>query len=284
MAFSHLLGAFSLVVTQFQAISSYAAVLARLNALADAVQPSPEETRTLRITEDDDRVVYERVTLRAPRDGRVLVDDLSIEIPSGTRVLIRSADAAAREALVHATAGMWASGTGRIARPRLERIAFLPERPFVPPGTLREVLLGNGVGTAPAAASDEDIRGVLTTLGMEDLVASTRGLDAEEDWSDVLSLRKQQLLSVARVVLTRPRFVYLDHPGRTLDAERISAALQALCACRTTCVTIVSPEEEAEHLEHFDALLEIGEAGRWSWRPIRDGKIVDDGARRVGLP
>ncbi|MEW6267732.1 MAG: SbmA/BacA-like family transporter [Thermodesulfobacteriota bacterium] len=288
MAFAHLLGAFSLVVTQFQAISSYTAVLARLNALAEAVVPPPADARRLRITEADDHVAYEHVTLRAPRDGRVLVDDLTATIPSGTRVLVRSGDSAAREAIVHATAGMWGNGSGRIVRPALREIAFLPERPFVPPGTLRDVLLGNGDGSAAASASDADVHRVLATLGIDEVVQRGGGLDSEEDWTDVLSLREQQLLSIARVVLTRPRFVFLDHPGRTLDAERIDRALSALCACRTTCVTIASLDDEAEHLGHYDALLEIGDAGRWSWRPIRDGKIVESAeqeeAQRASLP
>lgn len=284
MAFSQLLGAFSLVVTQFGAISSYAAVLARLNALADAVQPPPSSTATLRITEDPDHVAYEHVTLRAPRDARVLLDDLTLTIPSGTRVLVRSDDSTARQAIVEATAGMWPDGSGVIARPRMGEIAFLPERPFVPPGTLRDVLLGNGDGTHAADASDEDVHRVLDTLGIDELVRKSGGLDREESWSDVLSLREQQLLSIARVVLTRPRFVFLDHPGRTLDAERIDKALSALCACQTTCVTIASAEDEAEHLSHYDALLEIGEAGRFRWRQIHEGNIVQQEAPRASLP
>ena len=74
MAFSQLLGAFSLVVTQFGVISSYAAVLARLNALVDAVQAPAADASTLGVTEAGERIVYEHVTLRASRDERVLVD------------------------------------------------------------------------------------------------------------------------------------------------------------------------------------------------------------------
>ena len=281
MAFSQLLGAFSLVVTQFGVISSYGAVLARLDALARAVSAPPGAADALRTVEADDRVAYDRVTLRSPRDARVLVDDLTVAIPSGTRVLVRSADGVAREAILAATAGMWQNGAGTVTRPRLGRIAFLPERPFVPPGTLREVLLGNGDGTAAAVATDDEVHGVLASLAVDEVVQRAGGLDVQEDWGDVLSLREQQLVTIARVVLTRPSFVFLDHPGRTLDAERIDRALSALCACRTTCVTIASTDEEIEHLGHFDALLEIGEGGRWSWRPIREGRIVEQEAPRA---
>lgn len=284
MAFSQLLGAFSLVITQFGVISSYAAVLARLNALVDAVEPPALDASALRVNEGGERIVYEHVTLRAARDARVLIDDLSVTIETGTRVLVRSADSAAREAIVEATAGIWTNGSGTITRPPLGAVAFLPERPFVPPGTLREVLLGNGDGSAAATASDADVHRVLETLGIDDVVQRGGGLDREEHWADVLSLREQQLLSIARVVLTRPRFVFLDHPGRTLDAERIDRALSALCACQTTCVTVASAEDEAEHLGHYDALLEIGQAGRFRWRPIREGNVVEQEAPRASLP
>lgn len=286
MAFSHLLGAFSLVVTQFQTISSYAAVLARLNALADRLQPAEHPTPTLTVIEDDERIAYRGLTLRAPRDGRVLIDDLSVEIPRGVRVLVRSDDGAARQALVRVTAGMWDEGTGTVVRPRPGRIAFLPERPYLPPGTLREVLLANGDGAEGVreSGSDEPIGRVLESLGVAEVIARAGGLDAEHDWDDLLSLHEQQMVSIARVVLRRPSFVFLDHPARTLDAERVACALSVLCGCGTTCVTIASGEEEQENLAHYDAHLEIAPGGRWTWREVRDGIIAGDEPVRASVP
>src|SRR5262249_22427695 len=103
MAFSTLLGALSLVVTQFQSISSFAAVIARIGSLVDALEGvRPAGTGPLEIREDAARVAYEDVSLRAPRDDHVLVRDLSVSIPHGTNVLIAGPNDAAQVALFRA--------------------------------------------------------------------------------------------------------------------------------------------------------------------------------------
>lgn len=280
MAFSTLLGAFSLVVTQFQTISSYAAVMARLNVLIDALTPRANGNGVT-VVEDGERVAWEHLTLRAPRDRRVLVHDLSVETLRGTRLLVRSPDNAARTALVHATASIFHDGEGRVIRPPLGHLAFLPERPYLPPGTLREVLVGELDG---AGVSDEELLRVIHDLRAERVLERVGGLDHEEDWSDALSLREQELLAIARVIVSRPTFVILSNPGRTLDQEHIDLALKALCGCEVTCITFTGIDEEDDHMTEHDALLEIAVDGSWSWKPIRDGIVVEDEVRRASVP
>src|SRR5262249_27984629 len=120
MAFSQLLGAFSLIVTQFQSISAFAAVTARLSALAEGIEltrataagspggdaPAGVAARAsgIAIRNDESRIAYEALTLQVPPDGRVAVRALSLSIPVGTRTLIVAPDQAATHALVSATA------------------------------------------------------------------------------------------------------------------------------------------------------------------------------------
>jgi len=259
MAFSLLLGAFSLIITQFQTISSYAAVLARLSALAEVVLPVTPETHPIATVEEDGRLAYEHLTLRAPRDGRILVRDLSAVIASGSHVLIRSGDATARSAVLRATAGLWEAGDGRILRPPLARIAFLPERPYVPPGTLRDALGGRDGGPV---VSDADAQRALAALGIEEIATRAGGLDAERDWNDLLSLGEQQLVSIARLLLARPRFVFADQLARTLDRTQRAAVLAALTTTGVTCVTIGDDDDPSEG---YDAVLEVTREGGWSW-------------------
>jgi putative ATP-binding cassette transporter len=261
MAFVHLLGAFSLVVTQFQAISSYAAVLARLSRLAEVAQSGARAGGIVTV-EEESRVAYEDLTLRDPRDGRVLVAQLAMEIPRGTRVLVRGTDAAAGPALLRATAGVWDAGEGRVIRPPLRQIAFLPERPYVPFGTLAEAV---GVKGETAAATDPDLRSALASLGLEATVA---GVDwaSERDWLEVLALGEQQLVSIVRVLLARPRFVFLENLERTLDASRLGSVLRALTERSITYVSVGDGDAE---LSYHDGVLELGDAGRWRWTPVR---------------
>ena len=140
-----LLGAFSLIVNQFQSISSFAAVIARLSAMVGAVEKGPPSARTaVAVVEDDGRLAYEGLTLFSPEGGREVLKNLTVFIPRGTSVLVVGPNEAARTALFRATAGIWPAGVGTLVRPPLDAIFFLPQRPYLPPGTLRELLLRTG--------------------------------------------------------------------------------------------------------------------------------------------
>ena len=118
MAFATLLGAFSLIVTQFQSISAFTAVTARLHMLSEAIEKTHETAPcSILIEEDPDRVTYEKVTLRAADNSRVLVDNLNLEVLRGSRWLFTGPDDAPKVALFRATASVWDCGGGRIARP-----------------------------------------------------------------------------------------------------------------------------------------------------------------------
>jgi len=144
MAFSHLIGAFSLVVTQFQQISSYAVVLARLSALSGGVDRLHASVSGIEIDETGSDLAYDGLTLRSPRDGSVLLDSLSVTLRAGTRTLVTGANEAGRIALFRASAGLWDAGEGRIVHPPSDDFLFLTERPYLPPGTLRKALVRTG--------------------------------------------------------------------------------------------------------------------------------------------
>jgi putative ATP-binding cassette transporter len=263
MAFSTLLGALSLVVTQFQSISSFAAVIARIGSLVDALEGAQAAgTGSLEIREDVARVAWEDVTLRAARDDHVLVRDLSVSIPRGTNVLIAGPNDAAQVALFRATAGIWEHASGRIIRPGLDAILFLPERPYVPPGTLRGALLPAG---REHAIDDEQISGVLRGLHVDGVLERVGGLDVERDWDDALSVTEQKLLSVARVILAAPGFVFLERPRATLGAEQADRVMTLL---RDRSITYLTLGDGGDRLEDHNAVLELAEDGGWNWKAL----------------
>ena len=148
MAFSHLIGAFSVVISQFQQISSYAVVLARLSALGESIERLDERIASGIVFDDSGpSLAWDGLTLRSPRDGTTLVGTLTATIAPGTRTLVRGANEAARLALFRATAGFWNTGEGRIVRPPPAAILFAPERPMTAILTRWRVL-----GQAPSCA------------------------------------------------------------------------------------------------------------------------------------
>ncbi len=282
MAFTHLVGAFSLVVGNIQSLSSFAAVVARLSALGDAVEatgaagggsglgipcdahggPSLAAGGSIEIAEDPARVAYEGLSLRSPRDGRTLVEGLTVSVPHGMRVLIRGRDASTQVALFRATAGIWSAGTGRIFRPGLDDILFLPERPYLPPGTLRDLVLRT---RQEHAVPDDRILAVITALELDRVLARAGGLYAERDWNDILSLDEQQLLAAARLLCAAPRFAFLDRPATALTPAQEERVLRLLSA---RSISYVTSTETDEPTDRYDAVLDLTGGGGWTWSEI----------------
>ncbi len=282
IAFTQLLGAFSLIVTQFQSISSYTAVLARLGTLVEAVEKERKGgTPAITFSNDESQVAYQGLTLRSPRSGRTLIKELSLAIPRGRQVLVRGQDGTARAALFHVTAGLWEAGEGHVVRPRLEQILFLAEVPYLPPGTLRELLLRPWPeadrpierNLEDIEVSEEQILETLRSLKLESIPTGFGGLDKRNHWENILPLAEQQLLVIARVLLTKPRFVFLDKPNSTLSPEQTD---QVLGMFGERSITYVTFAENGNNLKRYNAVLELQNNGVWALKPIEDGQIIEE--------
>ena len=301
MAFAQLLGAFSLIVNQFQSISSFAAVVTRLDGLGSAIEQAQTEemaatercehnrpmiecpicaerlkvSSALEICEQSEDIAYEGLTLLSSEDRRPLMKDLSATIPHGARLLIVGPNDAAKVALFRATAGIWSAGAGRIARPEASQLYFLPERPYLPPGTLRDVLTRTG---QEQSVSDDRILDVLRELSLQPLLERIGGLEAELDWDDALSLGEQQLLAIAQLLLAAPRFAFLDRISTELNPDDVAHILKLLSKHSITYITLgrsrYGKRDTDDKLEDYDAVLELADDGSWTWRRIKAGRIV----------
>jgi putative ATP-binding cassette transporter len=268
MAFAMLVGAFSLIVTQFQSLSSFAAVIQRLINLWYVIELAQTETLSgFDVREEDDEVVYEHLTLVSPSDKRLLVKDLNLTIPHGLRVLVTGADDAAKDALFKATAGIYDAGTGLVKRPTLDRILFLPERPYLPPGTLREALINESQATA---LSDQNILDTLTALDVVDIVERAGGLDEEHDWDSLLTPHEQRFVSFARILLLRPRFAVLSYPIKDLDVSIASKILSLLAEYDISLITMgrLGIRDGDDQSANYDAVLELKTGGAWNYSEI----------------
>ena len=258
MAFSTLVAAFSLIITQFQSISSFAAVVSRLISLVDAVDQSKLEVMScIDIRMEDGRLAYEAISLRSPEDGRLLVDKLSLVIPPRGRCLIRAGEEDATVALFRATAGLEVSGEGRVVLPGPHAIQFLAERPYLPPGTLREALVPPGMD---AVISDQQLVELMADWHLDLIRARAAGLNTEHDWDSFLSLGEQQLLAALRILLAAPQFVILDRPGTALGAEGVNNLLSHFSAAAVGFVVLGHTRGSEEF---YDFVVEIQADGGW---------------------
>ncbi len=258
MAFGHVLGAFSLIVTEFQRISGFAADIERLGSLCETLEDihAPRST-DLTLDEEDERIAFEQLTLHSSADGRILVRDLHLEVPQGNRVYIQGPQGAGPGALLRAAAGLWRDGSGRIIRPSLEDVLFLPQRPFLAARTLREQLLSSVKEHAP----ETRLLAVLRELGLEPILERTGGLDGKCDWSSVLSLGDQQLVAAAGLLLANPRFAFLDEATSALDATRARRLYEALAR---SGITYLSTGSDPSLMKYHDLLLKVNGDGTWA--------------------
>ncbi|MGR9137767.1 ABC transporter ATP-binding protein/permease [Rhizobium leguminosarum] len=259
-AFAMLVGAFSLIITQFQSISTFAAVVARLSSLMEAIEQVRAPAGSgFAIVEEKGRLAYETLTLLSSASEVPFVKDLSVSIPIGMRVLITGPAQAARVALFRATAGISFKGSGRIIRPGPDDILFLPQRPYLPTSTLHQILVRN---VRSSKIPDDRIIQLLHELNLERVLAQAGGLHAEKDWEKLLSLQEQQLLALVNILLAAPQFVFLDRIDTTLGLEQFPRILQILSDNSITCIN----NAETDVLRDcHDAVLECGEDGSWTW-------------------
>jgi putative ATP-binding cassette transporter len=269
IAFAQLLGGFSLIVTQFQSISTYTAVVARIDDFSEAAHESDSAPAPpIDVVDGEDGLVIEHLTLESSDDKNVLVEDLSLEVHRGTRLLVIGPGEMARMALFRAMAGLWDSGHGRIVRPSAHCTCFVPERPYLPPGTLQQALTAASCTDAPNVASISDI---LHTLDLDDMVRRVGGLDVERDWDDVLSLGELQRVAIARVLVIKPDFAVLDRVETTLEPDCFHRVFDLLDAAGTTYVTIGRTDRE---LQHYDMVLELSGTGPWTLHPAKAANVA----------
>lgn len=258
MAFTYLMGAFSLAVTQFASISTYAAVISRLGRLIQALDRAQQPCASVELVEREGNLRFEHLHLRRT-DGAALVTDLTLEIKPGVRTLITADVGRAKVALLSATAGLHFDGSGRVLRPDSDRTLFVPEQPYLVRGSLRELL---HTRQGHALPGDPEVLELLRWIGLERLVRDAGGLDTSRDWNRIAGAGDQVRIMLARVLLARPIYAILDR----LNALQDPAAVQRLFArMRALNITYVVLGAVDDPREAYDAQLHIDASGHWSW-------------------
>jgi putative ATP-binding cassette transporter len=140
-----------------------------------------------------------------------------------------------KSSLLRALAGLWNSGTGVIVRPELAEMLFLPQRPYMILGTLREQLI---YPNAQFDLSNQELHQVLHQVHLADLAERFGGFDIEQDWSDLLSLGEQQRLAFARLLVTKPKYAILDEATSALDINNEEHLYNLLIATGITFISV----------------------------------------------
>ncbi|MDC6117737.1 ABC transporter ATP-binding protein/permease [Serratia rubidaea] len=232
-AFGQVQGALSWFIDAFNDLAAWKACVNRLAGFNAAVEQAHHQPRGI-VLEDDDAhpLALNRLSLQLP-DGQPLVHDVSLTLQRGERVLIAGPSGGGKSTLLRAIAGIWPYGAGSVRRDASLRALFLPQRSYMPIGTLREALsYPHPAGTY----HDEQLLAVLESCRLQHL---QRWLDTANNWSQRLSPGEQQRLAFARAILTRPDILFLDEATSALDDETEQLMYERLVATLPD-VTLVS--------------------------------------------
>jgi len=266
-AFLQVYGALSLIVSQIEQITGFAAGVQRLSSFAEVMAEDKERTPGIR-SEDADRFDLEDVTLATPNKSRVLIDRLNVNLEAGQNLAVVGQSGIGKSSLLRAIAGLWTQGEGVIRRPSLADIFFLPQRPYMLLGSLRDQLLYPHL---ERKISDDELRSILETVNLQDLPERVGGFDVELDWADLLSLGEQQRLAFARLLVNRPKYAVLDEATSALDMQNEANLYGKL---KELGIHYISVGHRSSILDYHNAVLNLKGAEQWRLMPVAEYKAA----------
>ena len=236
-AFSSVDSALTFFITYYVSLADFKSVLDRLTsferAIADARQPAfaPKEGADTQAARK--HLDIEALDLRLP-DGREIIEGASVRLDAREPVVLTGPSGSGKSTLFRAISGIWPYGGGAITLPRDAKILLLPQRPYIPIGTLRAAI------TYPSKADSyesSEIREALRDAKLDNFLGE---FDHADNWQQRLSGGEQQRLAIARAILAKPDWLFLDEATSAMDEEMESDIYNMLAAKlpRTTIVSI----------------------------------------------
>jgi vitamin B12/bleomycin/antimicrobial peptide transport system ATP-binding/permease protein len=259
-----LLQSLSLFMQFIPSLSLSAHKVARLGEIAEAFDAleSSSPARQAGIVEfrQGRDIRLDNIDLTTPGGEQLIVSKLSLHVGPADHWVISGRTGVGKTSLLRLMAGLWCKGNGAVTMPPSSEMLFLPQKPYMLPGTLREQLF---YPHAPSGRTDAQLQSLLERVCLADLAARCGDLDTSIDWSRVLSLGEQQRIAIARALLIQPRFLFLDEATSAVDFATERALYGALGNSGITCVSVGHRESLLNFHQHELRLL--GQ-GRWQIR------------------
>ncbi len=249
-AFDKVRESLSWFVTTYAELADWKASVDRLLSFHDAVQARTahgEAGLAIGTTDGDAAISGCAVTIRMP-DGRVVMASTDFTIARGDRVLLTGASGSGKSTFFRALSGIWPFASGTLRVPSDARLLFLPQKPYMPIGSLRAAV------AYPEPPDRFDDSAIVTALGLVQLTPLAGALGAERNWALELSPGEQQRLAIARALLCRPDWLFLDEATASLD-EAIERQMYELLEAKLPDTTLVSiahrPQVARFHQRHW---------------------------------
>ena len=248
----------------YDEFAGYRAAVIRLDGLLQENSRARTFTAVETAVSEDGTLEVDGVEVRTP-DGECLVNTLDLRLDPGDTLLISGPSGIGKTVLLQSLAGLWPFVSGRVRLPaERQEMMFVPQLPYVPLGDLRSVV---SYPHEEGAVGDREIQRALIKVALSHLVIRINDV---KDWAHILSVGEQQRIAFARILLSKPRAVFLDESTSAMD-EGLELMLYELIRAELPKTILVSVSHRATVEQFHGRQLELVGGGEWRLDPLPTG-------------
>jgi putative ATP-binding cassette transporter len=261
IAFSQVFGSVSYIVNNIDSLAAFSASISRLEGFQGSIEAMEAAPTSASGVDHSGSILVRQASVVPPGSQVPLVRDVSLEVAPHQRLLVVGPSGCGKTSFLRVVSGLWPSGGGEVMRPPVGELMFIPQKPYMLLGSLREQLC---YPMDSARFEDAQLRSVLEQVNLTEMVRRYPDLGISQDWPRLLSLGEQQRLAFARLLLNSPDFAVLDEATSALDVAT-EARLYRLLSERG--MAFISVGHRPTLTAFHDTVLELDGSGGWRLLP-----------------
>jgi len=265
-------GSLFFIIYKIEALARFSASIGRLEGFQsnmNDIRDNQYDDFEVEIKKNDS-IILKNVSIKTPGKENYLINNLNLSIESGQSLLVVGPSGCGKTSLLRAISGLWAIQSGEIETPSNGDLLFIPQKPYMTLGSLREQLC---YPLDKNRFSDDHLKAVLEEVKLPQIIQRYPDLDIKQDWQRLLSLGEQQRLAFARLLLNSPKYVVLDEATSALDVNTEKHLYELLNKREMACISVGHRPTLKNYHEN---VLEITENKGWRLLPAASYKFTEN--------